>query len=273
MQVINTNVSSLTAQRALSSTQEAQKTAMERLSSGTRINHAKDDAAGMSVASDMTSQIRTLNQAVRNSNDGISYVQTAEGALGEVSDMLQRIRELAVQADGGTLNSSQQDYIDMEVDGLGAEIGNVVSNTKYNGIKVFTSGQQTLQAGWDDSDTINIGVAVGLSANLAVAIGFSATAGVADASNLSLSSIDTAMEKVNEARSTLGAQHNRLEHNASNLMNVSENLSAARSRILDTDFAAETAELARTNVLQQAGMAMLSQANVSSQNVLSLLGK
>jgi flagellin len=187
--------------------------------------------------------------------------------------MLQRIRELAVQADGGTLNSSQQDYIDMEVDALGAEIGNVVSNTKYNGIKVFTSGQQTLQAGWDDSDTINIGVAVGLSANLAVAIGFSATAGVADASNLSLSSIDTAMEKVNEARSTLGAQHNRLEHNASNLMNVSENLSAARSRILDTDFAAETAELARTNVLQQAGMAMLSQANVSSQNVLSLLGK
>ena len=112
-----------------------------------------------------------------------------------------------------------------------------------------------------------------MSANLAVAIGFSATAGVADASNLSLSSIDTAMEKVNEARSTLGAQHNRLEHNASNLMNVSENLSAARSRILDTDFAAETAELARTNVLQQAGMAMLSQANVSSQNVLSLLGK
>lgn len=272
MQVINTNVSSLTAQRALAETQEAQRTAMERLSSGKRINHAKDDAAGMSVAENMTSQIRTLNQAVRNSNDGISYVQTAEGALDEVSDMLQRIRELAVQADSGTLNSSQQDYIDLEVSALGAEIGNVISNTKYNDINVFTSGAQTLQAGWNDSDTITIGVSAGLSSNLDTFISFTGTAGSADTKALTLSSVDTALDKVNEARSKLGAQQNRLEHNASNLMNVSENLSAARSRVMDTDFAAESAELARTNVLQQAGMAMLSQANVSSQQVLMLLG-
>ena len=138
MQVINTNVASLNTQRALSTTQEANQTAMERLSSGSRINRAKDDAAGMSIADVMTSQIRGINQAVRNSNDGISYVQTAEGALDEVTDMLQRIRELAIQSDSGTMNSSQQDYIDMEVKVLGQEIGNVLSNTKFNGMEVLT---------------------------------------------------------------------------------------------------------------------------------------
>jgi flagellin len=270
MQVINTNVGSLNAQRALSTTQEAQQTAMERLSSGTRINRAKDDAAGMSVADNMTAQIRGLNQAVRNTNDAVSYVQTAEGALDEVSEMMQRIRELAVQADSGTLNSVQQDYIDQEVDALGAEIGNVVANTEFNDKAVLQSGAITVHVGWEEGDTMSVGIA-NISASLALAIGFSGTAGVADTKALTLTNIDTALDKINEARSTLGAQQNRLEHNASNLQNVSENISASRSRILDTDFASESAELARTNVLQQAGMAMLSQANQSGQQVLSLL--
>ena len=274
MQVINTNVASLNAQRALTTTQEAQQTAMERLSSGTRINRAKDDAAGMSVADNMTAQIRGLNAAVRNTNDAISYVQTAEGALEEVSEMGQRIRELAVQADSGTLNSLQQDYIDQEVAALGAEIKNVLSNTEFNDKAVLSAGQITVHTGWESGDTMNVGITASLEGNISTltqVYSGGQTAGVADTKGLTLTNIDAALDKINEARSTLGAQQNRLEHNAANLRNVSENISASRSRILDTDFAAESAELARTNVLQQAGMAMLSQANQSGQQVLSLL--
>ena len=270
MQVINTNVASLNTQRALSTTQEANQAAMERLSSGSRINRAKDDAAGMSIADVMTSQIRGINQAVRNSNDGISYVQTAEGALDEVTDMLQRIRELAIQSDSGTMNSSQQDYIDMEVKVLGQEIGNVLSNTKFNGMEVLTSGTIDIQAGWESGDTITVGIA-DVSSSLTNYTNFSNATGVANTQALSLTDLDNALDAVNNRRSELGAQQNRLEHNASNLQNVSENISASRSRIMDTDFASESAELARTNVLQQAGMAMLSQANQSGQQVLSLL--
>ena len=270
MQVINTNVGSLNAQRALTTTEEANQTAMERLSSGSRINRAKDDAAGLSVADNMTAQIRGVNAAIRNSNDGISFVQTAEGALDEVTEMMQRIRELAVQADSGTLNSLQQDYIDQEVDALGAEIGNVISNTEFNDKAVLQSGTITVHTGWEEGDTMTVGIA-NISASVNLAINFSNATGTADTKALTLTNIDTALDKINEARSTLGAQQNRLEHNASNLRNVSENISASRSRILDTDFASESAELARTNVLQQAGMAMLSQANQSGNQVLSLI--
>ena len=274
MQVINTNMGSLNAQRALTTTQEAQQTAMERLSSGTRINRAKDDAAGMSVADNMTAQIRGLNAAIRNSNDAISYVQTAEGALDEITEMGQRIRELAIQADSGTLNSLQQDYIDQEVSALGAEIGNVLANTEFNDMAVLSAGAITVHTGWEEGDTMTVGIDSGLRTNIETLTSvYSAggTAGVADTKALTLTNIDAALDKINEARSTLGAQQNRLEHNASNLRNVAENISASRSRILDTDFAAESAELARTNVLQQAGMAMLSQANQSPNQVLSLI--
>ena len=274
MQVINTNVASLNAQRALTTTQEAQQTAMERLSSGTRINRAKDDAAGMSVADNMTAQIRGLNAAVRNTNDAISYVQTAEGALEEISEMGQRIRELAVQADSGTLNSLQQDYIDQEVSALGAEIQNIMSNTEFNDKAVLSAGRIAVHTGWEEGDTMSVGITSGLKGNISTltqVYSGGQTSGVADTKGLKLTKIDAALDKINEARSTLGAQQNRLEHNAANLRNVSENISASRSRILDTDFAAESAELARTNVLQQAGMAMLSQANQSGQQVLSLL--
>jgi flagellin len=274
MQVINTNMGSLNAQRALTTTQEANQTAMERLSSGSRINRAKDDAAGLSIADNMTAQIRGLNAAIRNSNDGISYVQTAEGALDEITEMGQRIRELAIQADSGTLNSLQQDYIDQEVSALGAEIKNVVSNTEFNDKAVLSAGTITVHTGWEEGDTMTVGIPAGLAANINVLTSVHSagqTAGVADTKALTLTNIDAALDKINEARSTLGAQQNRLEHNASNLRNVSENISASRSRILDTDFAAESAELARTNVLQQAGMAMLSQANQSGNQVLSLI--
>jgi flagellin len=274
MQVINTNIASLNAQHALTKTQEAQQVAMERLSSGVRINRAKDDAAGLSVSEHMTTQIRSLNQAVRNSNDGISYVQSTEGALNEVSSMLQRIRELTVQATGGTvLNSAQHDYIDQEVLALGLEISNVIHNTKFNGIAVFTGSTKLVQTGWESGDTMTIGISNTLSAALASYTAFADTANVHNTSELTLGRVDTAITAINDARSRLGAQQNRLEHNVSNLMNVSENLSASRSRILDADFAAESSELARNNVLQQAGLAMLSQANVSSQQILTLLGK
>ena len=276
MQVINTNVASLNAQRSLTLSQEAQQTAMERLSSGVRINRAKDDAAGMSVADNMTMQIRGLNAAIRNSNDAISYVQTAEGALQEITEMGQRIRELAVQADSGTLNSSQQDAIDLEVSALGAEIQSVVKNTKINGVTVLSAAAVSVQTGWEEGDSMSVGIGTGISTDLAKLTSVYSggqSSGVADTKDLKLSEIDTALGKINDARSKLGAQQNRLEHNVANLMNVSENMSASRSRILDTDFAAESAELARTNVLQQAGMAMLSQANVASQQVLVLLGR
>jgi flagellin len=274
MQVINTNVGSLNAQRALTTTQEANQTAMERLSSGSRINRAKDDAAGLSVADNMTAQIRGVNAAIRNSNDAISYVQTAEGALDEITEMGQRIRELAVQADSGTLNSLQQDYIDQEVSALGAEIKNVISNTEFNDKAVLSAGTITVHTGWEEGDTMVVGIGTTLAADISTLTQVSTSgqaAGVAQTKDLTLTNIDDALDKINEARSTLGAQQNRLEHNASNLRNVSENISASRSRILDTDFASESAELARTNVLQQAGMAMLSQANQSGNQVLSLI--
>jgi flagellin len=270
MLVLNTNMGSLNAQRALTTVQESQQTAMERLSSGSRINRAKDDAAGLSISDVMTTQITGINQAIRNSNDGISYVQTADGALEEVSEMLNRIRELVIQAGNGVNNSAQQDYIDMEVKVLGQEIGNVLDNTKFNGMHILTSGTIDIQAGWESGDTITVG-ASDISASLTNYTTFSNATGVANAKALGLTDLDTALDAVNNRRSELGAQQNRLEHNASNLRNVSENISASRSRILDTDFAAESAELARTNVLQQAGMAMLSQANQSGQQILSLL--
>ncbi len=277
MQVINTNIGSLNAQRSLSSTQEAQQTAMERLASGTRINRAKDDAAGLAITNSMTSQITGINQAIRNSNDGISYVQTAEGAMVEITDMLQRIRELKVQASNGTNNSTQIDYLDKEFAQLVDEIGGVVKDTKYNGIAVLDYGASagvTIQKGWENNDTMMVGIST-----IATGTNLSAVTGTIDANGgsatsmdgVTLTEIDDALKVINERRVTLGAQQNRLEHNVSNQKNVAENISASRSRILDTDFAAESAELSRTNVLQQAGMAMLSQANQSPQQVLSLL--
>ncbi len=276
MQVINTNIGSLNAQRSLSSTQESQQIAMERLSSGKRINRAKDDAAGLAISNSMTSQIMGINQAIRNSNDGISMVQVAEGAMVEITDMLQRIRELKVQASNGTNNSTQVDYLDKEFAQLADEIGGVILDTKFNGMAILNSAAKTVQKGWEDGDTMSVGISSlkGDGAITGVTGTVSTTGGGASATSMdavTLTAIDTALKQINEKRVTLGAQQNRLEHNISNQSNIAENISASRSRILDADFAAESAELSRTNVLQQAGMAMLSQANQSPQQVLSLL--
>ena len=280
MQVINTNVASLNAQRALSSTQSAQRTAMERLSSGLRINSAKDDAAGLAVSNSMTAQIRGLNQAVRNTNDGISMVQVAEGALVEVTDMLQRIRELKVQYENGTNNNTQKGYLNEEFAQLADEIGGVIELTKFNGKQVLSGGSSgmTIQKGWASGDQITIGIdslqsasqVTNVTGTIDATTGSAATSQLS-ATNVTLVNIDAAIDHINQARVKLGSQQNRMESSLSSAKNMSENISAARSRILDADFAAESAELSRTSVLQQAGMAMLSQANQSPQQVLSLL--
>ncbi len=280
MQVINTNIGSLNAQRSISSTQEAQQIAMERLSSGKRINRAKDDAAGLAISNSMTAQIQGINQAIRNSNDGISLVQVTEGAMVEITDMLQRIRELKVQHTNGTNNSTQKGYLDKEFAQLADEIGGVIETTKFNGLAVLSGDSDGLviQKGWEDGDTMTVGVStLQTGTALSTIVGtIGGTSGASDRTSLgystvTLTNIDAALKVINERRVTLGAQQNRLEHNISNQSNVAENISASRSRILDADFAAESAELSRTNVLQQAGMAMLSQANQSPQQVLSLL--
>ena len=278
MQVINTNIGSLNAQRAMSSVQDSQRVAMERLSSGKRINRARDDAAGLAIAEAMTSQIRGANQAIRNSYEAISLTQTAEGAMEEISAMLQRIRELKIQYTNDTNNTTQKGYLDKEFAQLVDEIGGVIEGTKFNGLNVLSGGSSgiTVQTGWEDSDTMTIGIDSLQSTTDITNVTGTITGGTGEAATTSMSGvtldqIDVALKKVNESRVTLGAQQNRLEHNISNLASMSENIAASRSRIMDADFAAESAELSRTNVLQQAGMAMLSQANQAPQQILSLL--
>ncbi len=278
MQVINTNIASLNAQRSMNSVQEAQQVAMERLSSGKRINRARDDAAGLAIAEAMTSQIRGANQAIRNSNEAISFTQTAEGAMEEISAMLQRIRELKIQYTNGTNNSTQKGYLNKEFEQLADEIGGVIEGTKFNGMAVLSGegNNVVVQTGWEDGDTMTVGIAsLSAQASIVSAIG-TITSGTGAASynsmnSVTLAQLDEALKTINESRVTLGAQQNRLEHNISNLASMSENIAASRSRIVDADFAAESAELSRTNVLQQAGMAMLSQANQAPQQVLQLL--
>jgi flagellin len=274
MTVINTNVKSLIAANALKVNGRAMANAMEQLSTGRRINSAADDAAGLAVSQDMTAQIRGLNMAVRNANDGISMAQTAEGALIEVSNMLQRMRELAVQASTGTLSSTQRGYLDDEFQALNDQIQNTVTNTKWNGISVLGSSVMTssggidIQVGTDSGQTISV---VGASLGDIATSNFSGGITSASAASGMLSTLDDALVAVNTARASLGAVVNQLTSAADNLTNVSQNLSESRSRVLDTDYAAATTELARTMIIQQAGTAVLAQANQSPQFVLALL--
>ena len=265
MSVINTNVKSLVAQNAMKINNRAMSNAMEQLSTGSRINSAADDAAGLAVSQSMTSQIRGLNMAVRNANDGISLAQTAEGAMVEISNMLQRMRELAVQAASGTLSASQRDYLDTEFTAMEDQIISTVTNTKWNGQAVLSTGDITfgIQVGSDAGQTVTI-----TSAGITVA---AASVTTADVASTAIGTIDTALGAVNSARATLGAVVNRLTSAADNLTNISQNVSESRSRILDTDYAAATTELARTQIIQQAGTAVLAQANQQPQSVLSLL--
>ena len=274
MQVINTNVMSLNAQRNLNRSQSSMQTSLERLSSGLRINRAKDDAAGMAIAERFTAQIRGLNQAIRNANDGISLAQTAEGAMDEVHNMLQRMRELAVQASNETYNDNDRASLNDEYTALANEITRISDVTEFNGINLIGStngGGLSFQVGWEGgaNNVIQIATQDVTSLN-----GLKSTGkGISTAAkaNSGIAIIDNAIESINSLRADFGAVQNRLESAVRNMENVVENQSAARSRIQDADFAAETANMTRTQILQQAGTAMLAQANAAPQNVLSLL--
>ena len=268
MTVINTNTAALRAQNGSRVANQALQTAMERLSTGKRINSAKDDAAGLAIASSMTSQIRGMNQAVRNANDGISLAQTADGALGEVTNMLQRIRELAVQSASGTYSDDDRANLQSEVDQLGEQIDDIISNTKFNGVAVFGSGDVTvdIQTGFGSADQTTLTV-TGLDVSAASQSDISDASGATDA----LDDVDDALKAVATTRASLGAGQSRLESVVNNLSNQVANLSDARSRIEDADFSAETTNLAKAQILSQASTAMLAQANQSQQSVMSLL--
>ncbi|MCR9104337.1 MAG: flagellin [Gammaproteobacteria bacterium] len=265
MQVINTNVASLNAQRNLSESSSSLATSLQRLSSGLRINSAKDDAAGLAISERMTTQIRGLNQAARNANDGISLAQTAEGAMSEVTNNLQRIRELAVQSANATNSTSDRAALDAEVQTLIAEIDRVAAETTFNGVQLLdTAATLSFQIGANGGETVDVDT---------VDVSGVITGDITTAANATtmLGAVDTALDTVNGARADLGAAQNRFESIVRSVQTTAENLSASRSRIQDADFAAETANLTRAQILQQAGTAMLAQANAAPQNVLALL--
>jgi flagellin len=274
---INTNMPSLTSQRALSTTNLSLSTSMQRLSTGLRINSAKDDAAGLAIAQRMTSQVRGMNVASRNANDAISLAQTAEGALGKIGESLQRMRELAVQSANATNASSDRANLDQEYQALSAEVTRVIAGTKFNGKTLLngSSGAMGFQVGPDNASTDMITVnmnSIATGAGMAASItGAAATISTAGSALTAMSNLDTAIDEVTTARSMLGSVQNRFESVVANLATSSENLQAARSRIMDADFAVETSNLSRAQVLQQAGNAMLAQANQAPQQVMSLL--
>jgi flagellin len=282
---VNTNLISLNAQRNTNANQSALAISMQRLSSGMRVNSAKDDAAGLAIAERMGAQVRGFNVAIRNSNDGISLAQTAEGALGKVGDSLQRMRELAVQARNASNTSSDQDSLDKEFGELAKEIQRVLGGTTFNGKHIVGSDAGTLNfqvgAGTSSDDTISI-----VTAQMTAAVEITSVAGsdntgtgravidsTASATSIGsiIDNIDVAIDKVNSERAVLGASQNRFESVISNLQVSVENQSAAKSRIMDADFASETSSLSRAQILQQAGNAMIAQANQLPQQVLSLL--
>lgn len=279
--VINTNIASLNSQRFLSMTNSSLQTSMERLSSGLRVNSAKDDAAGLAISDRMTSQIRGMTVAARNANDGISMAQTAESAMGTMTDTLQRMRDLAVQAANvGAVSSTDRDKLQTEFKQLGLELGRIIKNTEFNGKKILNGGLSgvNFQIGANTATDNQISITVSNLASVsglvslngsALSIGGSLT--TASALGAVIDKIDLAVGKIDTFRSTLGAVQNRFTATISNLQSSIENQSAARSRIVDADFATETSNLSRSQILQQAGTAMLAQANQSGQSVLSLL--
>jgi len=272
--VINSNIMSLNAQRNVSQTNGQLATSLERLSSGLRINSAKDDAAGLYTVERMTADIRGLNQAARNAADGISLAQTAEAALGQISDGLQRIRELAVQAANGTVED--RTGLQAEADLLSAEITRIVDAASFNGVQLLDGTQLTpleFQVGQDATDQIQISnVALDVSAiNGYAGAGAFDISTDANAAQAELTNLDADIDAVSGLRATFGATQNRFEAVISSVQSYAENISASRSRIQDADFAAETANLTKVQIMQQAGVAMLAQANQAPQSVLSLL--
>jgi flagellin len=306
--VINTNIGSESAVRLLDKSSRSQATTMERLTSGKSINHSKDNAAGQTIVIGMDSQVRGTNQAVRNANDGMALIQTADGAADEVIGILQRQRELSIQALNGTYNQENRSQMNTEFKQLSTEINRIAATTKFNELPVMAQMSSTgaflsnaastriMQVGWEvgnagsGRDKIQVSMgnfwtgatgsgifgkfmstnSIGLKAPI-LSPYFNASIGTVSAASITVMRIDSALSNIGTLRAKWGAIQNRLEHTTSNLNNVNENIMAARSRIQDTDYARESANLARTQVLQQAGMSMLTQANQSSQNVMSLL--
>jgi flagellin len=262
---INTNVSSLNAQRNLDTSRNSLATSMERLSSGLRVNSAKDDAAGLAIADRMNTQVRGISVAIRNANDGISLAQTAEGALATMTDALQRMRELSVQAQNGSNGTSDRSNLDTEYQQLSAEITRIATQTKFNGVAIVGAGAgpQVFQIGPNNGDTLTVTTA----AITTVGGGVSTAASASSA----LAAIDTALDSISTNRATYGAAMSRFGFAISNLQITGENQAAARGRIMDADFAMETSNLSRAQILQQAGNAMVAQANQLPQQVMALL--
>ena len=278
MPTINTNVSALQAQNALTKNARGMSASMEQLSTGSRINSAKDDAAGQAIGQTQTAQIRGLNQAVRNLNDGVNLLQTAEGALTETTNMLQRMRELAVQSASGTYSTTQRSYLAVEFLALGSQIENIASQTTWNGYTVLTgttggttAGTFSFQAGQTSGQTIDVAIgamtlsALGITATNATGVSTAASASAA------IAYIDSAINTVNAQRATIGAAVNRMTYAADNMTNISANVSASRSTIMDTDYATASTNLSKAQIIQQASTAMLAQANQQPQSVLALL--
>ena len=281
-QIINTNIMSLNAQRNLSMTQSSLATSVQRLSTGLRVNSAKDDAAGLAIAERMNTQVRGMNVAIRNANDAISLSQTAEGALSKINDMGQRMRELAVQSANATNNETDREALNQEYQALAEEIKRNIAGTSFNGTKLFAAGAAlTFQIGANNATTDQItittttmtddsdlkGALGAMGANAASAPGISSFTFATDA----LAKLDAMLAKINSKRAEFGAIQNRFQAVIETLQVNAENQTASRSRIMDADFAQETANLTRAQVLQQAGTSMLSQANQLPNNVLSLL--
>ena len=274
--VVQHNLQAMNSNRMLGLTSAALTKSTEKLSSGYRVNRAADDAAGLAISEKMRRQVRGLNQAVRNAQDGISMAQTAEGAMNEVHDMLQRMNELATQAANGSLQSEDRDYIQMEVNQLISEIDRVSTTTTFNERKLLQGSLAKgvkLQVGAEGtvSNTITIKIA-SLTAHGLKVSGLKVTGKTGSTARKAMSKIKEAIKILNEQRATIGAVQNRLEHTVNNLNNVVENTTAAESQIRDTDMATEMVKYSNSNILQQAGQSMLAQSNQANQGVLSLLG-
>jgi len=278
MSVINTNVNALFAQSAMKTNARELSHAMQQLSTGNRINSAGDDAAGLAITQSMTAQVRGLNQAVRNANDAVNMLQTAEGSMAEQTNMLQRMRELSVQAANGTYSSTQRTYLKSEFDALGSQIDDISANTTWNGKQLLdgtdvsgngaSSGQFVFQVGQDSGQTISVTIAdmslTGLGASgqdISTASGASTAIGY----------IDSALDTINSTRADIGAGINRLTYAADNLSNISANVAASRSTVQDTDYATASTQLSKAQIIQQASTDMLAQANQQPQTVLALL--
>jgi flagellin len=274
---INTNIASMTAQRSFLDSNQALETAFERLSTGKRVNSAVDDAAGLAIGKDLESRVRGLNQAVRNVNDGISMVQIVEGSYDEVTSILQRMRDLAVQASNGALTTTERDYLDGEADKLESAINSVMNQAVFGNVDMVkttnTSTTVVIHSGADASDTIEVTLSDN-TADDATGLGVhddGIVLGTLAGATAAITTIDTALSRVASRRAALGAAQSQLESTVRNLANVAENTSAAAGRIMDTDYAAETANLTKAQILQQAATSILAQANAQPQAVLSLL--